>query len=195
MDISNCSAPCWNSIVPGRTTKLDAVSQLENLSIIDRSSILDNEVDDRRSNVWAKFANDVKELNVRIHFVDDTSIATVFDVRNTLSMSSMIAMVGTPDYVFAKVGCADTQWITVGLLQLTSGTYVEYFDNSVSASKSVADTGGRRVLKAPFFDPEMLDEILENYIILDPSDTPQSFRSNLQTWNGYGEVSVSGGCD
>src|SRR5687767_4448210 len=38
-----CSPPCWNGIIPGRTTNSEAVSILESLDFIDKESISQQE--------------------------------------------------------------------------------------------------------------------------------------------------------
>lgn len=191
---NDCQSPCWKSITPGQTTRDSVLAQLGSLSEVNSNTIADNYVDEHRSNVWAEFSAAVPENSVRIFFIDQIALATNFEVRNAITVAQVIDKTGEPEFIDAKSGCADGRWLSIGLVNLSRGIYIQYFDFTLTPGEKAEISADSPVYRVIYFDPAKLDLVLHSYIFLDGSDNPDTFVQNLKLWDGYGEVSYTDIC-
>jgi len=183
-----CKPPCWKAITPGQSTRQEVLAQLASLPEVKVDSITENHVNEHQNNVWSDFTQEVAEVGVRVYFDDQIALATEFDARDAITVAQVIEKTGEPEWSFAKSGCADTRWLSIGLLNRTRGIYIEYFDSFLQRDEKAEISPDNPVFSVTYFEPSLYDKVLNSYIILDATDDPITFSKSLKPWSGYGEV-------
>jgi hypothetical protein len=188
-----CQAPCWKGINPGRSTVPQVVSILKQLPEVKATSILVNKVDADRSNVFAQFSQSSAELDIRVYTWDQVAVAIYFDVRGALTFAEVFSLTGDPESVYAESGCADSRWLSIGLLNKTRGIYMTYFDSSFHDGQKAKLSADSPVSDLVYFDPANYDKVLQSAAIREAGQL-STFSSNLKPWTGFGEVSYVDVC-
>jgi len=175
-------------------TREEVLARLASLPEVKMDSTTENHVNEHQSNVWSDFTQEVAEVGVRVYFEGQIALATEFDTRDMITVAQVIDKTGEPEWSFAKSGCADTRWLSIGLLNRTKGIYVEYFDSFLQKGEKAEILPDSLVFSVTYFEPSLYDKVLNSYIILDATDDPVTFSKSLKPWSGYGEVAYLDTC-
>ena len=184
-----CSPPCWESIKPGETNKIELLDILMESAVVDSSSIEEVGAQDifDDSLVLALYS----DSTARIYLLEDTVMLMSFSRNLDITFGEALQKFGTPDSVLYDWGVmckhpvfayGDYMCVAVQAINRKAGVY---FGSLIPLSDHVELTADAQVNYVGFFDPDAFDELLEASEFLFGMDQ-QEFLDALVPWTGYG---------
>ena len=125
---SECSAPCWMDIEPGKTTKDEALSKLNDLpALVEVNSIFTGVYGGNERIGWEFLNSDVHgDVGFKNGYVSSISIGYNFgEIRKSrLKVGRLIELYGSPSDIYYQEGIGDLGIILVNLVSPEKG--IEY---------------------------------------------------------------------
>jgi hypothetical protein len=182
---SECSAPCWMNIEPGKSTKKEVLSQLQNLpDLVDIESIFTRVYDGKEQVGW-DFVN--SDVTGQVEFKNDhvSSILIGYEFGETrksgLQLGRTIEIYGSPQDIYYKTGIGDLLVNQVFLVNPENGIEYQYIQSDV---KKLVITPDQIIHWVKFFSPNDSSEI-----VLPNVDPRLNDLDNYHfTWTGYTEI-------
>jgi hypothetical protein len=184
-----CDAPCWYGIQPGVTNSQNAYDILKEIDVIPTNSI--KEEYDRDGNVtswyWF-FQRPAPDGGGTVYFSDDRATAISLLTANSLKLEELIEKFGEPNQYWGEIGYGENrEYLEVSLFYPVKGIVASLVIDIEGESKQVEIKDSSRIMRVTFFEPNLLDDLLETRILI---DTPKWTRTgSFNPWSGYGTVS------
>jgi hypothetical protein len=186
-----CEAPCWYGIQPGVTTSWEAYEILSAIDVITNNSIYGeyNKKEAVTSYYWF-FQPPASDSGGSVHFEDDRVTAISILTVDSLKLKDFIAKFGEPDQYWTEIGYGELrEYLEISLFYPTQGYVVNLVIDTEGDSKQAEIKGSSQVIRVTFFEPELMDDLLETSLLI---DTPKGARKgSFIPWTGYGMVSYS----
>ena len=181
-----CQPPCWKTIQPGITTSDEAyaiLSELEGVTLLQENLTLGGAM---RSISWL-FNRPVEDTGGEIYFQDDRVALISILTVNSLKLGDITTWLGPPEQYWTAIGRGENrEYVTVGLLAPARGYQVELVINLQGEADFVEIKNSSRVFKVKYFDPAMLDELLDKNDLI-PKPAVQDTH-NLPAYSGPGRL-------
>lgn len=191
-----CPPPCWQNIVPGISTKQDALSTLAQLAFIDQKSIyaydpklvppkgtpiqVYDEIIDSKIAFEDQFYSFLS-----IYMLKDKVSVISFELRiYDITLSEAITKLGEPEYI---VITPYRENLVFGFVSPSIG--VAYSYTSLGQSKKTLSEvyPNAKLESIYFFDPETYEQFLESRSLTLERNSEET-RANLVPWKGYGNI-------
>ena len=176
--------PTWNNIIPGKTTNIEALSELKKIDSIDQSTIY---IDAQGYGFWKdsitwKFTKDSSDSYGRIFMNNNfVSIIMIESRNNRVFFDDVINLYGNPEKVFA--GCAPGQRMITYLLYPSKGIVISHLDGYPQTNEGASIKPDDDVFEAYYFSPdEFQTAFLESYYF--PANI-SDYENTAQDWQGY----------
>lgn len=199
LDDTTCSPPCWENIVPGKSTEQDVLLMLPKVSNIDASSITSYNPKLVRPEgnperiydeiIHALFTSKGRQQNpIGIYVLGDVVSVLSFELRtDDLSLSEAIEKLGEPQYVFVA---PYRENFIVGFVSPSTGTAFVYSTVGKSKRQRSEIYPEIRVGAFYFFDPETYEQFLEARFLSVGEWDAKYTSQHLVPWTGnYGDLS------
>jgi len=180
-----CEPPCWEYIVPGATTKEDALVALSGVDAVDQP-ISDLENTARGFDSELRFSLYGQDNLSGSIFITDGRVSLIeFGTELDISLEEAIELFGAPQSILAFH--SNLYWVTL----VNPQTGIAFGYSSVGhpnwVYSEIRPEVGINVVM--FFDPKQYEQILDSgflsYYLLSSEET----KSKLRPWNGYGDLS------
>lgn len=181
---SPCAPPCWQNIVPGRTTKTEVIQYVERIP----------EIDPQQSqwvgswNVYSDYFV-IDFLNSKskgaIGIIDDTvEFIGLYDDLH-INIAQAITIYGDPESVVIEtVDSGDIIFLGVRLLYPKQGLVLNFKDGDLQTAHIQP---GKEIEWVIFVDPMRFETTLtEGSAIIEK----EALQNNRFPWNGYGNIKV-----
>lgn len=184
-----CEAPCWYGIQPGVTNSQKAYDILSEIDVITNKSIYgDYDKNDSVLSWYWYFQRPASDGGGTVYFADDRVTAISLLTAPSLNLDNFIEKFGEPDQYWTEIGYGDNrEYLEISLFYPTRGVAATLVIDIEGDSKQVEIKGSDRIMRVTFFDPSLLDDLLETRILI---DTPKTARTgSFNPWSGYGTIS------
>jgi hypothetical protein len=193
LGISECEPPCWNGIIPGRTTRPELLGILADLPAIDQNSLTD-------AGAW-KFFDDRILLDLNLDDkVDDGLISVEIDILDEKVVDILFS--GRLGVTFGEMteSAYDPEKIIIIRIQ-PGDLFVTALDSShgISYGYTTQDIPGRlRSEVSPeielgsmeFFDPAIYPQLLEAGLFSMGHLNAEETLALMKPWVGYGDLKM-----
>ena len=190
---SDCVAPCWRHIQPGRTTEKEANDLVAGFSDI------------KGDNVWRGGLESIAQyiefdlssgVNVRIYLMDKVVALIKFvDPSGIITFGDCVQEFGVPEFAVQSsvmgyglpIGATSAWHTWFYALNTDKGTaygydtYGYFGKNAVLAPKT-------RVMVIEFYDVDSFEKLLKDEFLINVEVTKNLTTGNLNSWNGYGDI-------
>lgn len=182
---SECSAPCWMDIKPGKTTKDEVLFKLNDLPALVNADSIFTEIYGGNERIGWKFLNsDVYgDIGFKDGYVSSISIGYNFgEIRKSgLKFGRLIELYGSPSDIYYQRGIGDLGIILVNLVNLEKG--IEYGFNQAETEKLIVSPD-QIVYWVLFFSPGDTSEV-----VLPSFDWETDKLENHHfEWSGFTEI-------
>jgi len=189
--INPCSPPCWQNIVPGKTTKDEVIKLLNTLPDINKGSIETITTIEPNDSIKWSWNPKAADYSGRIFIQDDvTFLITVAPKENRLHFEEVILKLGEPEQVLAFLEKGERVSITIFILYPTKGYgFLDYYTSSFDNTKSTIEIKPEMEVKYIWFG-----EVENFYLNLTNGYigrlTSSFVKEGVQPWNGYGQYNL-----
>lgn len=187
-----CDPPCWNDISPGQTKASKVYAFLNDLEFINQDTILaESDRDGDLVSLFWSFQYPAVDSSGSVYFEDDLvtaiSILTVNSVSNSLKLTDIVERYGHADEYWTEIGYGENrEYLDVSLFYFQEGLLTNILIDIPNGANQVEIKPSNRVFQVIYYDPEMLQELLETRILI---DKPYKARTgSFQDWPGYGNI-------
>jgi hypothetical protein len=186
---SRCTMPCWGNMIPGRTSKEQALSILSTLGEVDTNSIKNYVSPNYYDYVQWSFKPGSGDDFGQVYFVNDIiSTIIIYPNKNSLSTEKAILKLGKPEKVLAIYDAIEFKsWLSIYLMSSRDG-YVLFLEKDNFNPQNQAEIKPNNPVGAVFFiDPSSFEEVLmKNQMLKIKSE---DLLNNTQAWKDYGRIS------
>lgn len=189
MTDSNCEMPCWNGIIPGKTSTEELLTILDNLSWVDKKSIAminvpwkiyDNEIYFSLDPNWLKWYESAIEVEA---FIKNGKVVIVsFYGKTRVPIGEIIRKYGMPEGV-VTVGSHRGEPIINAIIASKGIAFI-----SVINTTDMDITEETPITGLVLFDPALYQAILGTGIFSDGNFTAEQTMKIMYPWNGYGNI-------
>ena len=186
LENSNCDLPCWNNIVPGKTSEKDAIEIISNLAIVNKNSVnILNEhwnTFDSRVTFSLNGTKGISEIYTGGGIVKSLWVC---DNLNT-TIGDITARIDEPEIIISGGSIAGGR--DVILINRTRG--VSYFYNTDGLSKEVEFEIMPEVLVECLilFDPTFFIELMDAGMFSMGHYNAEETLRVMYPWSGYGNL-------
>lgn len=182
-----CAPPCWHNIVPGQSTREEALELLPTIPGVNPRTIIT--ISDFQANntiVWDS-TTFMRDLGGRITLVDEkVSVLEFVPGKGALTLAKAIEKFGEPEKVLGGVDRAVRPGLVIYILYPTKGIALlihqrPYYDDYWAEIKP-----SNSINVVWFFDPSLFDEIIRHGPITRLSQ--RVIKQGIKPWAGYGEI-------
>jgi len=180
-----CSAPCWQDITPGQTTRSEVIEKLKNLEYIQVSSIKEAGTAERGGVTWywkfpltALYPNSVSwQKNI----VQEIRLG----VYNKLTIEEVIGIFGPPEAIEVGEGGIPEVWHLIFVMF--------YPNNGIQLTADTADFSST-------LEPGTMIHAIDYYPPMTLEDRLKAFHSGVDStkvmgmirpWNGFGDIFIT----
>ena len=170
-----CEPPCWQDIIPGKTTSTEAIELLKKSPFVDQESLDQfGSVDAGGATWWWRVPG--KRLQPKISWVHDTVIEIVQGLTVEITIEEILSTYGPPEFVTVDPGGIpeNAYWI-VRLHYPAQGLSLYSYATSIEDSTTIE--------VAEYYIPVSADERKS-----DLADKFQYSEQDFFEWAGYGEI-------
>lgn len=188
LDNSVCSPPCWENIVPGKTSRDELLAALANIDNLDQSSIVQQDYPNKKSFNHVIHGNLYLEpdalTRVSACLSDETVVVLSFWGDLNLTLGEAIEGFGNPEGVLIY-----RRGFTVISFLYPSKGFVLRFDTTGEYWKSFDSIVPEMEIKTiDYFQPAYYHEILDLGWFSEGMWDYQESMSRMKPWRGYGEI-------
>ncbi len=183
----SCSPPCWNGIIPGKTSLQEVSAKLKSVSAVDAKSIKTMSVLQANDSVDFHFLSNTRENGGRIYSQGGVVQAISFSPKSgTLILSEALQEWGTPDqYISIYYSKAETPYLATSIIYTERGIILNNIRN-MRAEESPNFVGNFSIQSVWYTNPKLTMVLLENGS-LDALNN-QDLLDGLKPWTGYGQI-------
>jgi hypothetical protein len=190
---SQCSAPCWRNIEPGKTSMQDAMTLVKNFHDVDANTIA------TAGGPWYIFSNYIEfglssGEKVNIFMLDNVVAQIYFSIpKGSITFGMCVEVFGSPEYAMqvpvlgsgGTIFPSDAPHIWFDAISPSRGVVYGYDTFNAWTGPTFNLTSDTKVVELEFFDPQKYHQLLPNLISLDP---PSEIENSLHPWKGYGDI-------
>jgi hypothetical protein len=188
---SQCSAPCWRNIQPGKTSMQDAMKLVKSFPDVNAKTIA-TEGPYYIFNDWIDFSLSSGE-NVNIYMLDNVVAQIYFSIpKGSITFGKCVEVFGSPEYAMqvptlgpGEPFSLDAPHIWFDAIKPSRGVVYGYDTFNAWTGPTFNLTSDAKVVELEFFDPQKYHQLLPNLISLDPSS---EIENSLHPWKGYGDI-------
>lgn len=180
-----CTPPCWQQIVPQKTTPDEAKDILSKSSYVQKNSVNEEQTDQGQILSWRSNVGDQSNF-LGVHNGTVESIYITLDF--SMSVKQLVDKYGPPDKVAALGVSSDGTKARVFLYYLGRGFVAVSPD--LASSESISLSEGTPIHDLIYHPPVSTLDELQRDIFKNPEDAVQFFVGNSYDWAGYGPVKV-----
>ena len=188
---TECSPPCWYNIHPGQTTSWKVYNVLDQFTGVNKDTILgEYNHDGKLIKIFWYFQWPVEDGMGSVNIDDQDRVAAInITTVNSLKLADLFDKLGKPETYWSGIGQRDDgeRYMTIVLLSPSQGYAAEVLIDMNADINQVEIKASTPVFRVTYFSPEMYSELLKTKILIDQSP---SRRPPLQTWPGFGPISV-----
>lgn len=174
----------WNNIVPGKTTKEEALTILKSMNIIDQKTITTNNIISRnfKSSITWSFITNCSDDHGEIYINNNLTILIIIaPKKNSVKFKDAIALYGNPEKVFA--GSIPNEPLLTYILYPEQGVVFNHDYGNVMMGEEVKIHPNDNILEAYYFPPDQFKSaFLESDFF--PVST-ENYEMTVQDWQGY----------
>jgi hypothetical protein len=197
-----CSNPCWQGIMPGKTTLDEAIEIVRGLPEIDKDSISQNKSFRFDGEILGVKLLNSKEYRVELLFINQINVNIVFYFdKNDFSLENVVNKIGEPETVEAIGMRGDPFPFFTALINYPDlGICLYHENNSISFvlwsmlfqfPETYNFKTSLNIRELYMVDPSIPDSQYQ-YGCLWGSSYPEAGESTrFQAWHGYGDYSFS----
>lgn len=196
LDTFECGYPCWQNIVPGKTSEKEANTILETSTLIDQKTIksyapseaFQNETPERifDKTIHASLTSDFN-CNITLYIINDKVVVISFSfIEFPPSIEDVIKTTADPEYVVVNHYYAEDY--SVGFSNVTNGVAFMYSTLNKPREQLISITPDIKVDMIHFFDFNFYEQFLS---IGSLTSTPVQYKDIkllFEVWKGYGKV-------
>jgi hypothetical protein len=190
---NTCTPPCWNSLVPGKTSVNDTFTILSQLVQVKQDSVASQDSGKFQQEATFLFNSGEK---VKLIFQNDTLIYLEFfypgqQAYMNITLRQLIDEFGEPDSIIRADGfsgdCLVAHFIS---LDNEKGIAYDFIENPICLNllsiKKISPS--THISELYYYAPEYFDELIDNGDISDGFFTSQDVNKLIQPWKGYGNI-------
>jgi len=197
LDDLACPPPCWQNIVPGISTKQDALSTLAQLAFIDQKSIYayDPKLVPPKGTpiqvydeiIDSNIASDGQFYSfLSIYLLKDKVSVISFQLRiYDITLSEAITKLGEPESIVIS---PYRENLVFGFVSPSVGVAFVYSTLGQSKKALSEVYPDARLESIYFFDPETYAQFLESRFLTFNQRDSDGTRAHLVPWKGYGAI-------
>jgi hypothetical protein len=189
----NCNPPCWQNIIPGKTTEEEVINNLKNNSIVDQKSITLqggrwNTFDDA---IYSLFKNG--EIKSEIYFLNGKVALMTFSGDLNTTFNQAVTAFGDPEYIInipqwgGLPGYPDPSF-SITALNPSKGIKFSYDTRDVGGNIKLELTPENKITRISYFDPNKYKNILDAGMFSEGFLKDGEAEKFMVIWNGYGEI-------
>lgn len=186
LDNSPCVVPCWYGIIPGETTKEEAISMLRKIKAIDNSLVTWS--GQYNSYLWRIGKGDFfGETHIDENVVD---YIIIYDpgfplTENGITLAQALTLFGPPEILaINKYNSGDSWGYSINLLFPRKGLILVSKAGDLS---HIILRPGTKIHKFIFFEQKGFEELFRKYFL---SDTGLPIEYQIP-WTGYGKLNIA----
>lgn len=175
----------WDDIIPGETTKLEALMALESRPFVDQKSIRVFEVDDHTERLeWKQSGTIPSRSRGDILIVDDIVVSVGTPLLGDITLGRWIEACGEPNQVRASRD-GESPFVWLELFYPQEGWLILARQKTFNDEKTsiLADA---RVLEVEYFIPVSLPDYLKNIRLIKNEAVREEIRNQFYPWPGIG---------
>lgn len=180
-----CEPPCWQSIIPGKTSRDEVKSLIYEMENIVTGSIFDLSPDSSHyhNKIGFDIENNGELIDVEINFIGNIVSHIVLYLNLGVDIENAINVFGKPKMVYVNsYPTARTYLINEEL-----GVYYVTEKRSYISSNDEL-TPDTEVILITFFDNSVFTQWIEEGHFTDEWLKGEEFLARMYPWNGYGDV-------
>ncbi len=166
---TQCDPPCWYGIRPGQKEPYAIYTALSKIQEVNADSlIIENDRDDRISNIHWNFQRPAPDGTGAIYFKDDRVTAISIVTLNSLKMQEIFEKLGEPESYWIELGQREYgEYARVYLFYPTRGALVDALIDIEPGASQVEIRPSTPVFRVTYYDPEQLQMLLETRILIE----------------------------
>lgn len=181
LDNPVCDLPCWNNIIPGKTTEKDFMVIIEELPNVDQDSIVNV------GKPWNTFDNRIyvsvgRNLDLETYVLDDLVVMMDFSGALSMSFGQFIERIGYPDNIIT-IGGHDGSISVIALYPEKGVGYASFVNDSDLDIQQSDD-----VYSLTIFDPQRFIDILDAGMFSNGFYNASQTQEMMYPWKGYGSI-------
>jgi hypothetical protein len=178
---NSCILPCWNSIIPGVTTKDRAIEILKQISYIKSESIKETGTINLGGCLWSWNVSG-RRLQPGLEWKDGIVSEITLGLAYDLTLQEVLNQLGLPDKISIVDGGIPEHWFwIVDLFYLSKGVQIEAYTAEYSTIVEPTTEIGAIIL----YSPASLDNFIEE---LYPDSGDGHNKWLYEYWQGYGDL-------
>ncbi len=180
---SECAAPCWYNLSPGKTTSVESQTILASLPFVSAQSLKT----DSGYFFW-RFTSEASGQG-RLYFGADGKLQKIALNPDSLILGSVIDFFGPPEHAWAYYLPGDGIAYASTLYYPTQGIIVDVRDkprNTIGTGGLESITRDLRISEIKFFAPTSIERVLGTIETWSP-DNVSHIESRLKSWPGFDE--------
>lgn len=197
LDNKSCNFPCWNSIVPGKTTAKEVVQLLEKNPDVKPETIKESTA------AWAGFDSIFWDFNNHeegaiylkngiVHHIEfgPKLIRTLLYTKDHIDVkfSDALKEYGEPESVLTSTGVGDSFWTNLYILYPQKGIILLYSTLGMKPLWKEEITPDAPLLSITYFDPSAFQDFFDlNYFSI-IGMTEDEITDHIHPWSGYGKI-------
>ena len=182
---SVCNLPCWNNVIPGKTTKDETLRIVNALESVDKdtirvflkpTNIFDGEI---QFNIGL---NEFVATGTEIYLDGDIVAALSFSRRLGVTVGALIDKLGSPENIISMLQVERGSFVTA--VYSTQGVGFGFYtdrDGVIQSNTSID--------YLILFDPQYYERLLSERLFTAGNGlTLDDIQSHMHSWKGYGEI-------
>ena len=188
----SCESPCWNGIMPGKTTEEELLADLKNIPTIVEDSIYIYGQSDIFDNLVC-FSLPSK-VEAEVYIIKDKVVLILFKGKPGITIGQVIEQIGQPEYIITNPTAVHVSFglslnILVHGIYLSKGIGFRYDSGKYNIALKSKITPERKLDLFYYFDPNLYLQLAETGMFGHGANiTPQKALMLLQPWSGYGVI-------
>jgi hypothetical protein len=184
---SPCAAPCWQGIIPGKTSKSQAIQILRNNMYVKEDSLQEAGTSEWGGATW-QWRVPGRRLQPGISWQDDTVQEITLGLTYDLTIEQVVNKFGPPEALIASKGGVPEHWYwIINLYYSQIGVQFKAYTREFSSLLEPSTQVG----VAQLFAPISLEERIANVYGGDTTSTERILAHEMdliRPWKGYGDL-------
>lgn len=179
---SPCAPPCWQNIIPGKTSKQEVMELIPQIPDIDQHKSKWIGPWNIYTDIFRILFQD-KRSKGDIRFLDDTVVSIFLYDDLNIDVDQVIDLYGQPESVIIeKEYSGDIIHLSISLIYPDEGIFLNFTDGDLNTAHIQPD---KKIEWVVFVDPLRFETTLtEGASIIDP----EAFQNNRYPWVGYTNI-------
>ncbi|GAP12468.1 hypothetical protein LARV_00203 [Longilinea arvoryzae] len=187
---TQCDPTCWYGIHPGQEEPYAIYTALSKIKEVNPDSlIIENDRDDRISDIHWNFQRPAPDGTGAIYFNDDRVTAISITTVNSIRLGELFDKLGEPERYWTEIGQREYgEYARIYLFYPAKGYLADVLIDFEPGATQVEIRRSTPVFRVTYFDPDLFQDLLETRILID--EPAKTRRGSFVPWSGFGMLPI-----